>query len=139
MKAFCTIVLMLTCVACRKDDLDVADLTTNPFDADYVGPALFEKEAERTTPYQIGEVTHLRLEVDVRVRTERLPPSAAYGVSYRVPGASSNVSVPATDLADGRFTMSVLEVTAGRVYCVEVALTNGGGAGGGNVLCATAE
>lgn len=139
MKALFAALVILTFMACRKDDLDVADLTTNPFDPDYVGPALFEKEAERTIPYQVGDVTFLRLDVDVRVRTERLPSSAAYGVSYRVPGASSNVNVPTADLADDRFTMSVLEVTASRAYCVEVALTNGGGAGGGNVLCATAE
>ncbi|MBX2973847.1 MAG: hypothetical protein KF797_12150 [Flavobacteriales bacterium] len=131
--------VLVTSIGCRKDDLNVADLNTNPFDADYAGPAIFEKVAERTVPYEIDSVIYQRLEVDVRVNTSGLPTSGGYGVRYRAQHWSSGVNVPPADLADGLFTLSVLDVTPGLNYCVEVRLTNGGGAGGGNTLCATAE
>lgn len=125
--------------ACAKETLDTADLTTNPFDADYNGASVFIKEAERTVPYTVGGEMRARLEIDVRVERSLLPSGSSFGVSYRAPGVSAGVAVPADELADDRFTVSVLDVQAGTNYCVEVRLTNGGGAGGGNALCGTAE
>lgn len=124
---------------CKREEIVIDELKTNPFDTDYAGPALFTKVDERTVPYVINGIAHQRLELDVRVNTEPLNGNTGYGVSYRAIGVSSSVTVPATDLADGRFTMEILDVIAGTAYCAEVRITNGGGAGGGNTLCGMAQ
>lgn len=133
------LLLMLAFTGCKKDDLDPQGLTTNPFDPDYDGAAIFTELDERTVPYTIGGETRLRLELDVRVERALLPSTSSYGVSYRPPGVSTSVVVPAADLVDDRFTLSVLDVIPGTTYCTQVNLTNAGGAGGGNALCGTAE
>ncbi len=131
--------LALILGGCKRDDLNLDALTTNPFDADYNGPAIFSKVGERTVPYTLGGITYHRLELDVRVNTGLLPAGAGYGVSYRAPGVSAAVVVPAAELVDDLFTLNILQVTSGQNYCAEVKLTNNGGSGGGNALCGTAE
>lgn len=131
--------LAVAFIGCKRDEINLDELTTNPFDADYAGAAIFEKVDERTVPYVLGGVTHRRLELDVRVNTSLFPAGAGYGVSYRATGVSAGVTVPASELEDGQFTLNILDVTTGQNYCAEVRLTNGGGSGGGNVLCGTAE
>ena len=92
--------------ACKKAEIDPEELTTNPFDKDYVGEAIFGFVAERTVSYQIDTTTFLKLEVDVQVNTALFPKPTNYIVQYELPSGQT-LDVPLADLQDDVFTMTV--------------------------------
>jgi len=124
--------------ACKKAEIDPEELTTNPFDKDYVGEAIFGFVAERTVSYQIDTTTFLKLEVDVQVNTALFPKPTNYIVQYELPSGQT-LDVPLADLQDDVFTMTVLEVAPGIRYCFHPRLGNNGSYGSGNTICGTAE
>lgn len=131
--------LILLCFSgCKKDELVLADLTTNPFDADYTGQPVFEQVAVRTVAYTSGTEELLKLEVDVRVNTALFPVPTSYSVRYRLPSGLTS-DVLAADLADDQFTMTEFDVAVGTNYCFVPRLTNNGASGSGATICATAE
>ena len=95
--------------ACKKAEIDPEELTTNPFDKDYVGEAIFV-----------------------------FPKPTNYIVQYELPSGQT-LDVPLADLQDDVFTMTVLEVAPGIRYCFHPRLGNNGSYGSGNTICGTAE
>jgi hypothetical protein len=56
--------------SCKKDEIDLASLNTNPFDADYVGTPIFTFVSATTTSGVVNGVPVNILNVDVQVHTE---------------------------------------------------------------------
>ena len=130
--------LLLLLGACKKAEIDIEALNTNPFDKDYSGEAIFSSIADRTVPYQIDTTNFLKLEVDVRVNTGLFPKPTGYTVQYELPSGQT-IDVPIADLQDDVFTMTVLNVGLGTTYCFFPRLGNNGSYGTGNAVCGTAE
>lgn len=133
-----SLMLLLSISGCKKDELVLDDLTTNPFDFDYTGQSVFEQVATRTVTYTSGAEELLKLEIDVRVNTALFPVATSYGVRYRLPSGLTS-DVIAADLTDNVFTMTEFDVTVGTNYCFVPRLTNNGASGSGATICATAE
>lgn len=131
--------LLVLLVACKKDEIDLDTLNSNPFDIAYTGPAIFSFVTERTLPYQVDSSNvGVKLEVDVRVNTSTFPRPTSYTVQYTLPNGL-RVNVPSADLQDDLFTMTLLDVVAGTEYCFFPRLGNNGSYSVGNTVCGTAE
>lgn len=73
--------LALCLAGCLKDDLDLADRTSNPLDPDYDGPALIELVSDTARiVYAGGMPTDTVVEQHVHVRTDLLPPGTDYAL-----------------------------------------------------------
>jgi hypothetical protein len=134
-------VLLALCVlfaGCKKDELDVAELTTNPFDADYTGEPVFTTTGVHTEAILVGGDLVRNLHVDVRVNTALFPEQGPYDVQYGLPSGVT-VQVPSSELADNAFRMTATNVTVGVQYCFEPRLANNGAVGSRTTLCGTAE
>jgi hypothetical protein len=133
--------LLALCVllaGCKKDELEVAELTTNPFDADYTGETVFTATDVRTEVILVGGDLVRYLHIDVRVNTALFPQQGAYEVQYVLPSGVT-VEVLGTELSDNMFTMTTSGVEVGIQYCFEPRLANNGAAGSRTTLCGTAE
>lgn len=130
----CSALLMVGIAGCTKDELDVAELNTNPFDADYEGPAIFTVVNTSTSAYTIDGVEYLRLNVRVKVHTEYFPRATTYLVDQDGAPLIASSSMP-----DNELNVQFLDVDPGETYCRDLYLYNGGVRGGGNPVCGTAE
>ena len=64
-----------------KNDLDLADRTSNPLDPDYTGPALIELISDTTRiVYAGGMPTDTVVDQQVHVRADLLPPGTDYAL-----------------------------------------------------------
>lgn len=71
--------LALAFAGCLKDDLDPADLTYNPLDPDYTGPALIELTSDTTRIVFSGNTPiDTVVEQVVNIRADLLPPGTDY-------------------------------------------------------------
>lgn len=132
-----TFVLAMVAVlmtGCAKHELDTAVLTTNPFDADYDGAAVFTLIDASTEIEQVNSIPVRVLTVRVRVHTEYFGRPTTYIVASSTAG-----DIPSNNIPDGVLTLRVLNVEPGDLECTELRLKNDGALGAGNTICATAE
>lgn len=120
--------------SCKKDEIVVSELNTNPFDADYAGPDVFtfldassEVELVNGTPVRV-------LTLEIQVHTEYFGRPTTYFVS--VDGSSN---IPSNSIPNGRLTILRSGVEIGEEYCPRLRLLNNGSFGAGNTVCATVE
>ena len=125
--------------ACKKDDIVVADLTTNPFDVDYDGAPIFTVVSSSTGFVTINSVLVRQLTVTVQVHTELFGRPTTYLVR-QVPlfDGTSGQTTPTANTGD-RFDIITNNVLPGAEYCWQLNVGNGGNYGGGNPVCATAD
>jgi hypothetical protein len=138
---FPLVVLLVALSGCRKDDVDIEQLTTNPFDADYNGAAMFEAiDTYLVTEDIPGSGTLTRQAIRFRVRIEQFLPEqsgrpfqvfvrdiTAGGTFYLEPG------VP----GDDEFTYLRYDVSPGIPVCLELALANNFSAARPETICVT--
>lgn len=134
--ALCMLVVALVSTGCEKHEVDITELTTNPFDADYDGAPIFTYVSASTTTVLVNGMPTDRLTVQVRIHTGLFGRPTTYRVEA---GDPVNTVVSSNEVEDGLFTMNIANTTPGQQYCVPLRLVNGGVYGGGNSVCATAE
>ncbi|MFT3885897.1 MAG: hypothetical protein QM724_10850 [Flavobacteriales bacterium] len=111
------LVAVVTC-SCGKD-LDVAGLTTNPFDPDYTGPDLVVKVSDSTW-YANGQ-EHFQLRY--RVRKELFPQRTAYSIKVtRLDDGTQSVSASLPYGSLNVFTSQWPDAVIGTSYCVDVSV-----------------
>ncbi len=64
------ILAVLCTTACKKDEIDLSSLTSNPFDAEYNGDPIFAMVDQETVEQTISGVVQQRLNVTVSVRSD---------------------------------------------------------------------
>lgn len=119
---------------CAKHELDTDSLTTNPFDRDYDGPAVFTLIDASTGVELVNSVPVRVLTVRVRVHTEFFGRPTTYIVATDRVG-----DIPSSNIPEGVLTLRVVNVETGDQYCTELRLKNDGAIGAGNTICANAE
>ncbi|MBL7952265.1 MAG: hypothetical protein JNM62_11160 [Flavobacteriales bacterium] len=135
-RAFLALGIAVSFMACKKDGIEVADLTSNPFDADYEGTAVFTHEDDTTTVESVGGAPMRVLTVEVRVHEELFGRPTTYQVQA---GAPVNEMIPSNDVENGILRLRILNTTPGQQYCTQLRLGNSGAYGASNTVCATAE
>jgi hypothetical protein len=107
--------LLLACAACHKNDVDVAELTTNPFDADYTGPRDWF-EVDTITTENTNQFVLFEQHAIIRVHTERFTAPMADRYEVRM----VEQTVPETKVYPGAGSTVVCEnynVSLGTTYC----------------------
>lgn len=133
------VTFMLGSVSCKKDELVLADLTTNPFDADYDGAPIFTVVSSSTSFVTVNSVLVRQLKVTVQVHTELFGRPTPYIVRVeRLFDGTSSSTVPSGS-TNNRFDILKNSAVSGQEYCWRVSLGNAGNFGGSNELCATAD
>jgi hypothetical protein len=133
------LVALLGLSACKKDELVVAELTTNPFDADYNGAPIFTVVSSSTSLVTINSVLVRQLKVTVQVHTELFGRPTPYLVrSEPLFSGNSSQTTPSANTGD-RFDIITNNVLPSTEYCWQLNVGNGGNYGGGNSICATAD
>jgi hypothetical protein len=135
------IALLLGLTGCRKDDVQIAALNTNPFDADYAGADVFVPEGTELVVESIpGVGTISRQVIRFRVRNE-LFLSAQQGRPYsvRVVDEAAGVSLFLDQPGPGehRFTYSRSEPSPGVPVCIELRLANNFSVARPETICVT--
>ena len=122
--------------ACKKDEIDLATLNTNPFDADYAGAPLFTFLSSETVVVVVNGTPQRNLNAQVRVNTELFGRATTYQVGV---DQESGSGIPSNAIPNGLLTISRGNVQPGQEVCWSLRVGNGGAYGGGNRVCATAE
>lgn len=138
-----TILLLaiLLVTGCRKDDVRIEDLTTNPFDADHVGPPVFEAIDTYIDQENIpGVGTIERQVIRFRVLTSTFQADQV-GQPYQVyvldlnNGASTYLSQSAPGAHTFLFERN--EVSIGTEVCIELRLANNFSVARPETICVT--
>lgn len=126
---------------CRKDDVRIEDLTTNPFDADHTGPAVFEAIDTYIAQEDIPGVGSVERQViRFRVLTSTFQADQV-GQPYQVlvldlnTGASTYLSQTAPGAHT--FLYERNEVTIGIEVCIELRLANNFSVARPETICVT--
>ncbi|HRF82777.1 MAG TPA: hypothetical protein PL070_22160 [Flavobacteriales bacterium] len=127
------LLLALLVSGCAKHELDTATLKSNPFDADYDGPAVFTLISSSTTVEVINQIPTRVLTMRIKVHTEYFGRLTTYIVRV------GNSNTPSNSIPDDVLTVRIGSVETGTEYCRELVLLNDGSAGARNTVCATAE
>jgi hypothetical protein len=133
------LVALLGLSACKKDELVVADLTTNPFDADYNGAPIFTVVSSSTSFVTVNSVLVRQLKVTVQVHTELFGRPTPYLVKMETLFSGNSSQTTPSANTDDRFDILTNNVLPGTEYCWQLNVGNGGNYGGGNAICATAD
>lgn len=116
---------------CHKNDVDIAELNTNPFDRDHPGESpLFTLEPIQTVAY--GQGTLYKHTVVIHVYPERFPAATNYTIS-------SNGSMGISGQGDNTFLGTKYLITLGTEYCYRFELRVGGEVVAAQEQCAMAE
>lgn len=132
----CAMATVVALAACKKDQIALDELTTNPFDADYDGAAIFTYVDDTTTIETVGGTPTRVLQVEVRVHEELFGRPTTYQVQA---GAPVDQLILSNQVEDGLLTLRILNTTPGQQYCTLLRLGNGGSFGASSTVCATAE
>lgn len=128
-----------TLLGCKKEEIKVDTLTSNPFDADYQGPDIFSLVSATTVVVIVEGTPTNRLAVTVRVNVDLFPRDTPFQVRVRpLPDGTATILQGTTATAGG-MTFSRTGVEPGQQYCWDLQLGNADSFGGGNSICATAE
>src|SRR5690606_30009490 len=116
-------VILLT--GCHKNEVDIADLTTNPFDPDYTGElALMTVGAIQTEAYAQG-IFHKQT-VEVRVHPEHFPAPQNYELHFVELTDPSTGVFYSQNTSDNIFNCPNYQITLGTEYCYRIKLVVGG-------------
>lgn len=135
-RKLCLLFLMaLGLIACRKDELDPAELHNNPFDPGYSGPAIFERDSAWVQRTTVGGLSRLDLFLRVRVRTDLfLRPNTNYNVVY-LRSDQGEWASPIFMAGGDRITLPpITGVTNGEEHTWQLHLKNGSVMGAGNPI-----
>ena len=125
-------------MGCYKDDIDVASLTTNPFDRDYKGSPVFEMEGTSVQVTFIPGVGNVpRQVVDFRVRNELFLSDVTYSVLLKDLGTGSTAELLQAAAGDHRFTYTRDTIIQQEPACLELRLSNNFSAAKAEVICAS--
>lgn len=135
-KLLFALVVLTIPMACLKDEVDLADLTTNPFDPGYTGPPIFTFD---TTYVELvtGPPSYTRQVFQFKVNNELFLEQNAYSVYVVDP--SDTTSTYVEQLPPGTHTLRYykLEYQTGVELCLTLHLSNNFHIGRGEVLCGT--
>ncbi len=126
-------------VACHKDELEPTELTSNPFDSDYVGADLFSLDGAVIESYVEDLVTYYRYRVRVRVHTELLLPNQVFSVRMQRLPDGPVTSLHSSQLQSDLFSVLLEDFELGNTYCWSFSMGNNNEWGGGNNVCYTVE
>lgn len=134
-----TLLLLFLCglclPSCYKDELEVAELTNNPFDADYNGEAVFtfEEVVNEPQPVPPGGTAQY---VVFRVNSSLFLESTSYQVKVRDLTTGSETYVGQTPVGSDllRYKRDTLELGTGEV-CLELRLSNNLSTGRPETIC----
>ncbi|MBK7941114.1 MAG: hypothetical protein IPJ87_04445 [Flavobacteriales bacterium] len=128
--------LSLGLAGCYKDDIDLAELTNNPFDADYAGPAIFSLDTIYVEQV-LGPPNFFRQVVQFKVNASLFLASASYQVEVHdlIEGTRTLVG----QVPPGSHTLRFyrLEYQPGQGVCLEMRLTNNNAFGRPETICGT--
>jgi hypothetical protein len=120
--------LALFLAGCRKDDVSIASLNNNPFDADFTGEDLFVSEGTELIVEPIPGIGAVsRQVIRFRVRNELfLPGQAGRPYSVRVVDRSTGGTTYLDQAGPGdhRFTYLLAEPVPAEQVCLELRLAN---------------
>jgi hypothetical protein len=126
--------------ACRKDDVSIASLNSNPFDADFEGEDLFVSEGTELIVESIPNIGAIgRQVIRFRVRSELfLPGQASRPYSVRVvDGSTGGVTyLDRSGSEDHRFTYTLAEPMPDEQVCLELRLANNFSVARPETICA---
>ncbi|MGV9012761.1 MAG: hypothetical protein ACOH13_09225 [Flavobacteriales bacterium] len=139
MRTFLSALALLVLVAgCHKNDVDIAELNTNTFDADHPGVTTFIT-VDMVVTQSYGQGTLYKQLVTLQVHPELFPAASAYKL------AAIELTVPDTtyfyssNTPGNTFVLSNYLVQPGTEYCYRFELTVGDELVGSKVLCAVAQ
>ena len=122
MRNLAALVFLLTFVACHKDDVDVAELKGNPFDADHPVSSLLIIDSIWTEATIPGAIWQQNL--NVRVDNSGLPSPTNYQVRC-IDGQGDTIIQYSSQHPNGLFVLENFQVTLGTTYCYDVQLMIG--------------
>ena len=112
-------------VGCHKNDVDIADLKTNPFDRDHPGEStLFTVEPIQTVAY--GQGTLHKQTVVVQVHPEQFPATVAYTLRFIELTVPDTTVLHSGGASNNTFLCSNYLITLGTEYCYRFELVVGG-------------
>ncbi len=133
------LVLAVLLAGCRKDDVSIASLNNNPFDADFTGEHLFVSEGTELIVESIPGIGAVsRQVIRFRVRSELfLPGQAGRPYSVRVVDRSTGVGTYLDQAGSGnhRFTYLLAEPMPAEQVCVELRLANNFSVARPEIIC----
>lgn len=138
MRSLLAFTILLTLLSgCYKDNVDVSELNTNPFDRDYEGPAVFEFEETFLQTVNIGGTNILYQIIVFRVKEELFLSPASYSVQLR-DLQNEDPNATATPVSPGSARFRYQRAPApGQQVCLELRLANNQSAARAETICAT--
>lgn len=133
--AFAMLLVLLS--GCYKDNVDVSELNTNPFDRDYAGPAVFEFQETFLQTVNIGGTNVLYQVIVFRVKEELFLAPASYSVQLR-DLQNEDPNATATPVSPGSSLYRYQRAPApGQQICLELQLFNNQSGARAETICAT--
>ncbi len=128
--------------SCYKDEVDLAALTTNPFDADYTGPGVILFDSTYLENVTVGvppNVVTVNVQVvQVHVAEEMLPAGAVYSLRFDDPDVSDAADVlPDPGTSVFRYFRMEAAPEPGIEKCFGVALLNDHSTAREETICCT--
>lgn len=124
--------------SCKKDEIVNADLTTNPFDADYNGPDFFNVESVETSLVVVNGAFVNKLSIVVFADRSLLAINPPFNIQV-ILNDSTPYQISSSSLVNDRFTLSEQGAETGSEICWQLNLSNAGSIGSGKRVCGTVE
>lgn len=133
------LILTVGLLSCKKDKIEVADLTNNPFDSDYSGAPIFTVQSVETVTIILNGESVRRLTVVVRVHRESMEGNPPFYVNITPENGDPVSRVQSNMLVNDEFELTKDNVAPGDMHCWRLDLGNGESLGAGNQVCGTAD
>lgn len=134
--ALLAIPIALLALGCGKGELDPASLTSNPFDADYDGPAVFVFDSTYTQNVTIPGGIIVNQVIAFHVKAELLPPNNGYSVRVVETATGDSTLIDPIPSDNNRFRYSRANPVVGAL-CVRLGLHNNNATSRREEICAT--
>lgn len=121
---------------CYKDDIDIAALNTNPFDADFAGPAVFTMDTIYVEQV-IGPPNYFRQVVQFRVDAGLFLAPASYQVEVHDLLEGTRTLVGQVPPGSHTLRFYRTEYQPGQEVCLELRITNNNTFGRPETICGT--
>ena len=137
-----SIPLLFFCMAllagCHKNDVDIAELNTNPFDRDNPGVStLFTLEPVQNVAY--GQGTLHKHTVILHVNVEQFPATTSYSIGFIQLTQPTTSNLVISSLGNNSFLCTNYLITLGTEYCYRFEVLVEGEVVARKELCAMAE
>lgn len=133
------IVVLVGMSSCKKDEIDLAALNSNPFDRDYSGEPIFTVVSESTTITTIDGELVMRVGIVVQTHAELFGRQTPYLIQVLNNTTGTESVIASNSISSGQFYVSTRVEGSGDVRCWTMRVGNAGTFGGGNQVCGTAE